>query len=102
MRSPPRTSVGRAVLPEQPAAREREEDLLVGAVFVGGRGEVPRGHLDAPQAHRARVADLAPEVTALHPLMAWPNASSREGLSCQVRDLHERDPYQRREAPATI
>jgi hypothetical protein len=58
--------VGPAVLPEQPAAGEREEDLLVGAVFVCGRGEVPRGHLDAPQAHRAR-ADLAPQVTP-HPL----------------------------------
>jgi hypothetical protein len=54
--------VGLGFLPQQALACEHEEDLLIGAVLVRGRGEAPLGDLDAAQADRAR-AQRATEVT---------------------------------------
>ena len=82
-----RDGIGLSVLPQKPFAGEDEEDLLIGAMLVSGRGEVLRGHLDAAETHGTR-ADLASEITP-DPLDVADGELAR-GTLIQIGNPHSR------------
>ena len=78
------------VLPQQTAAAEHEEDLLIGAVLVRGRREIPGLDLDPAHADRAS-AGGAPEVAPQPFHVAERELANARLGEVRGRRIHARD-----------